>query len=115
MIIDAVCNMFTPEIYQSRPDWTRKFHTQKMKVAGAVLDGVSISEHVELLNKAGISKALLIAAKLGRRGLEDSWELDAATVASACVSSLGLPSLVGATLMNEPHLLGSLITYGQFG
>ena len=55
-----------------------------MKVAGAVLDGVSISEHVELLNKAGISKALLIAAKLGRRGLEDSWELDAATVATAC-------------------------------
>ena len=78
--------MFTPEIYQSRPEWTRKFHTQKMKVAGAVLDGVTISDHVQLLNQAGISQALLIAAKLGRRGLEDSWELDAATVAEACAA-----------------------------
>ena len=84
MIIDAVCNMFTPEIYQSRPEWTRNFHTQKMKVAGAVLDGVTIKDHVELLNKAGIDQALLLAVKLGRRGLEDSWELDPGQVADAC-------------------------------
>jgi len=50
MIIDAVCNMFTPEIYQSRPEWTRNFHTQKMKVAGAVLDGVTIKDHVEQIH-----------------------------------------------------------------
>jgi predicted TIM-barrel fold metal-dependent hydrolase len=76
--------MFTPEIYQSRPEWTRNFHTQKMKVAGAVLDGVTIKDHVELLNKAGIDQALLLAVKLGRRGLEDSWELDPGQVADAC-------------------------------
>jgi hypothetical protein len=35
-----------------------------MKVAGAVLDGVTIKDHVELLNKAGIDQALLLAVKL---------------------------------------------------
>lgn len=82
-VIDAVCNVFTPEIYRTRPDWTRQFHSHKMKVSGAVLDGVSITEHVGLLAEAGIDRALLIAPKMGRRGLTDSWELDPQVVAQA--------------------------------
>lgn len=75
IVVDAVCNLFTPEIYASRPDWTRGFHSDQMKVAGAVLDGVSVGEHVELMDAAGIDRALLIAPKMGRAGLTDSWEL----------------------------------------
>ena len=82
-VIDAVCNMFTPEIYVSRPAWTRQFHSDKMKVSGPRLQGVSLEEHVAVMRDAGIGRALLIAAKLGYRGLEDSWELDNAVVADA--------------------------------
>ena len=76
LIIDAVCNLFTPEIHDSRPPWTREFHSQKMKVAGDPLDGVSVDRHLEMMDEAGIDIAFLIAPKMGRRGLEDSWELD---------------------------------------
>jgi predicted TIM-barrel fold metal-dependent hydrolase len=82
-VLDAVCNLFTPEVYQSRPDWTRGFHSNQMKVAGAVLDGVTIDEHVELMDSAGIDRALLIAPKMGLAGLEDSWSLDPRDVAVA--------------------------------
>jgi len=54
-----------------------------MKVAGAVLDGVSIDEHVALMADAGIDRALLIAPKMGRPGLPDSWRLDIGVVAAA--------------------------------
>jgi uncharacterized protein len=82
-IIDAVCNLFTPEIYHSRPAWTRQFHSDKMKVSGPRLQGVTLEEHVAAMQQAGIGRALLIAAKLGYRGLEDSWELANADVADA--------------------------------
>lgn len=82
-VIDAVCNMFTPEIYATRPEWTRKFHSNQMKVAGAVLDGVSVEEHVDLMAAAGIDRALIIAPKMGRPGLPDSWKLDIGVVADA--------------------------------
>lgn len=83
VVVDAVCNVFTPEIYRTRPEWTRQFHSQKMKVAGAVLDGVGIDEHVDLLAAAGIDRALLIAPKMGIRGLTDSWELNPQVVIDA--------------------------------
>lgn len=82
-VIDAVCNLFTPEVRDSRPAWTRDFHSQKMKVAGDALDGIPIDAHVEMMVSAGIDAALLIAPKMGRRGLEDSWELDPRAVIEA--------------------------------
>ena len=83
LVVDAVCNLFTPTIKESRPQWTREFHSHKMKVAGAALDGVSLDEHVEMMDQAGIDAAVLIAPKMGRRGLEDSWELDPMAVIDA--------------------------------
>lgn len=82
-VLDAVCNLFTPEVRDSRPNWTREFHSEKMKVAGDALDGIPIEGHVDMLDEAGIDAALLIAPKMGRRGLEDSWELSPSAVVDA--------------------------------
>lgn len=82
-VVDAVCNLFTPEIYASRPEWTRRFHSDQMKVAGAVLDGVSVQEHLGMMDEAGIDRALLIAPKMGRAGLTDSWQLAPEAVEAA--------------------------------
>ncbi|WP_341250425.1 amidohydrolase family protein [Euzebya pacifica] len=82
-VLDAVCNLFTPEIQDSRPAWSKDFHSQKQKTAGNAPAGVSLDRQVALMDEAGVDAALLIAPKLGRRGLEDSWELDPRLVIDA--------------------------------
>lgn len=81
--IDVVCNLFTPEVVQSRPAWTRSFHKGKVKGEDRVLNGLTVEQHIELLDEAGIERALLIAPKMGRPGLPDSWHMDPRHVADA--------------------------------
>lgn len=79
-VIDTVCNLLTPEIVASRPAWSNAFHGDKIKTNRPLLGGVSIEQHIELMDEAGIDMALLIAPKMGRRGLPSSWELDPGVV-----------------------------------
>jgi len=73
--IDAVANLFTPEVVASRPEWTRGFHLKKNRLPSAIVEGTSVPEMLEMMDRCGIERALLIAARLGRRGLPGSWEL----------------------------------------
>lgn len=83
-IIDINCNLFTPEVVASRPAWTSAFHKEKNKGdLAATQGGLSIRQQLDLMDEAGIERALLIAPKIGRRGLPGSWEMDASLVIDA--------------------------------
>jgi len=79
--IDAVANLFTPEVVASRPEWTRGFHLKKNRLPNGIVEGTTVPEMIEMMDRCGVERAFLIAARLGRRGLPGSWELTPAQVA----------------------------------
>jgi uncharacterized protein len=74
--IDAVCNLFTPEVVGSRPTWSREFLGDKIGSTPKILEGVGVKELLGLMDEAKIERAFLIAPKMGRVGLPQSWSLD---------------------------------------
>ncbi len=65
LAIDAVTNIMTAEALAGRPD-RRAFHA-KMRVQTEVAQGVSLERMLEMMDAAGIERAMLIAAKVGDR------------------------------------------------
>lgn len=81
--IDCVVNPITPEIMKMRPAWSNSFWTQKIgRKPGAVM-GMTHKQMLAALDEAGIERAFLIAAKVGRLGLPGSWHLPYKIVADA--------------------------------
>lgn len=78
--IDVSANLFTPEVVASRPAWTKRFHEHKNKLPLELVEGTSVARHIEMMDEAGVERTFLIAAKIGRRGLPGSWELDTKAV-----------------------------------
>jgi hypothetical protein len=81
LAVDTVVNPLTPEIAASRPSWSSEFHTGKFKREDRVRAGYSKEQMLDLMDEAGIGKALLVAAKIGQLGLDGSWHLDPAQIA----------------------------------
>jgi len=92
--IDAVANLFTPEVVASRPEWTRGFHLKKNRLPGAIVEGTPVDRMIEMMEENGFGHAFLIAARLGRRGLPGSWEL--------------LPEQVATVVEAHPHHFSGL-------
>jgi len=65
--IDTVVNIWTPEALAGRPDRTG-FYTEKMRVNAQTFAGVTHKEMLERMDRAGIEKSFLIAAKVGQLG-----------------------------------------------
>lgn len=93
--IDAVCNLFTPEVVASRPAWSREFLGDKIGSAPKLLQGVGVREHLELMDEAKIERAFLLAPKMGRVGLPQSWLLD--------------PTIVYNTVQSHPDRFSGII------
>ena len=81
--IDAVCNIFTDEVKQYRPNNREAFYQGKMKVDRQTMDGVSLEEMLLRMDAAGIERALLIAAKVGQLGHPSCYHLPYELVARA--------------------------------
>ena len=81
--IDCVVNPITPEIMQLRPKWSQEFWTQKIGRASEIANGVTDARMLEMMDKAGIERAFLIATKTGRLGVPGSWHLPYELVARA--------------------------------
>ena len=75
-VIDTVFNLLTPEIVASRPGWTKTFHTEKIGADVSRVSGLSLEQHVEILDEGGIDRAFLIAVKMGRKGMPVGWQMD---------------------------------------
>ena len=65
--IDTVVNIWTPEALAGRPDRTG-FYTSKMRVKPETFAGVTHKEMLARMDRAGIEKSFLIAAKVGQLG-----------------------------------------------
>jgi predicted TIM-barrel fold metal-dependent hydrolase len=94
-VIDAVCNLLTPEILAQRPSWVRDFLGSKVGAGEAVLRGTSGEELIGVLDAAGIDHALLIAPWMGKVGLPGRWRMP--------------PSLVEAEVQNHPNRFRGLL------
>jgi hypothetical protein len=68
MIIDAVCNLWTPEVMASRPEHlnaaVRPFYERYLGGQGALLDGLPMEAMVEEMDASGIDQAFLVAPAL---------------------------------------------------
>ena len=64
-IIDAVCNIWTPEALSHRPGWTDEFFVGKVKGKHDSA-GITLETMIEGMDEAGIDVAFLVAAKAGR-------------------------------------------------
>jgi uncharacterized protein len=80
--IDAVVNIWTPEALAGRPDRTA-FYTDKMRVKRETFEGLSLKEMLARMDAAGIEKAFLIAAKVGRLGHPACYHVEYRLVADA--------------------------------
>jgi len=80
--IDAVVNIWTPEALAGRPDRSG-FYTSKMRVTPEIYSGMSLEEMIARMDAAGIERAFLIAAKVGRLGIPACYHVDYRLVADA--------------------------------
>ena len=82
-VIDCVVNPITPEVMQIRPAWSKTFWTQKIGREASVADGVTHEQMLATMDRLGIERSLLIAAKTGQMGIPGSWHLPYELVADA--------------------------------
>ena len=81
--IDCVVNPITPEIMQLRPAWSKTFWHGKIGRDAAVAEGITHRQMLDMMDRAGIERALLVATKTGQLGVPGSWHLPYAIVAQA--------------------------------
>lgn len=74
-VVDTVFGLQTPEVIAMRPDWGPQFLGEKIGVGGEVQAGLSVAEHVDLLNRAGIDRALVLAQIAGSPKVEGSYSV----------------------------------------
>jgi len=74
--IDLGANLFTREANEIRPkDWYANFYTDKIGVSSQSMEGVSVEEMIDRMDRAGIEITLLIAAKVGPLGPPQTYHL----------------------------------------
>lgn len=81
--IDAVVNIWTPEALALRPGGGRSFFVDKMGMDEGLSGGLSLEALIARMDAAGIERAFLIAAKVGRPGLPGCYHVPYALVADA--------------------------------
>ncbi len=81
--IDCVVNPITPEVMKLRPAWSKTFWTDKIGREATVAEGVTHEQMLDLMDKAGIERALLVATKTGPAGMPGCWHLPYELVAEA--------------------------------
>ena len=81
--IDIVVNPLTARIIESRPAWTREFHTTKIGRDAADVQSVSLEQMLAQMDEAGIARAFLISCKLGQLGTPGAWHMPDEWIAEA--------------------------------
>lgn len=80
--IDAVVNIWTPEALKGRPA-RDEFYTGKVKVDRGTFEGISLKSMIERMDRAGIERAFLVAAKVGPIGHRACYHVPYKLVADA--------------------------------
>jgi len=80
--IDAVVNIWTPELLAARPR-RDNFYSGKMHVAEFIMNGLNHEDMLRRMDEAGIEKSFLIAAKVGPALHRASYHVPYSAVAEA--------------------------------
>jgi uncharacterized protein len=80
--IDAVVNIWTPEVLAQRPR-RENFYSGKMHVAEPIMRGLDHEQMLRRMDEAGIEKAFLVAAKVGPAQHKASYHVPYSAVAEA--------------------------------
>lgn len=80
--IDAVVNIWTPQVLSQRPR-REKFYSGKMHVDAEIMHGLEHERMLRRMDEAGIEKAFLVAAKVGPIQHKASYHVPYSAVAEA--------------------------------
>ena len=82
-VVDAVCNLFTPAVVQTRPRWSATHMRNRFSVDGSELGGVELESQLDQMDEAGIDHAVLVVQQMGALGTPGHWSMDPAPVIEA--------------------------------
>jgi len=73
--IDIVINLHTPEVLEFRPKWYEGFLGGKIGADQQIIDGLTVPQYLERMDRAGIDVAFIAAAKSGPIPHNVNWHL----------------------------------------
>jgi predicted TIM-barrel fold metal-dependent hydrolase len=82
--IDIVCNVFTPEAVRRKQTGLDEAFKRQVRMPASLRRGVSISQYLRRMDRAGIERSLLIAVRCGDLRVRGSHEIPYAQVARIC-------------------------------
>lgn len=82
-VVDAVANLFTPDVVATRPDWSATHMSRRFAVDRARLTGIGIEEQIEEMDAAGVDRAILVVPRMGEPGSPGHWAMDPTPVIEA--------------------------------
>lgn len=80
-VVDIVLGLQTPEVLALRPDWGPSFFGEKIGVGDVVNQGLSVEQHIEMLDAARVDHALVMAQIAGTPGYPESFAVPPEMVA----------------------------------
>ena len=83
-IIDAVCNLFTPQEVEEGRTGVDQHFLDKARFPPNLRSGVTIEDYLKKMDRAGIHRSLLIAVRAGDMRIKGSFEIPYDRVASLC-------------------------------
>lgn len=84
--IDIVCNLYTPEEVRNGQTGLDDSFKSQVRMSDAMRHGVAIDDYLGKMDRAGISRSLLIAVRAGDLNVRGSFEIPYARVASVCAA-----------------------------
>ena len=82
-VIDAVANLFTPEVVQTRPSWSSGHMRRTFAVDDARLGGIPIEDQIAEMDSAGIDVAILVVQRMGEPRSPGHWAMNPTFVIDA--------------------------------
>lgn len=82
--IDIVCNVFTPEAVRRKQTGLDEAFKRQVRMPAAMRGGVTVSQYLRKMDRAGIERSLLIAVRCGDLNIRGSHEIPYADVAKIC-------------------------------
>lgn len=83
-VVDIVFNLYTPNEVAIRGQSVGAAFLGKVRVDDRLQQGISVEEHLAIMDEAGVDLALLPAIKAGDTRLRDSWAVPYERIAEVC-------------------------------
>ncbi len=82
--IDIVCNLYDPESVKKDQTGIDRNFKQKVRMDPKLWGGITVSDYLRKMDRAGIERSLLIAVRAGDLNVRGSFELPYERVAKVC-------------------------------